>query len=149
MYRPFVSSVPSANVFPDVESAIRGLTQDFCTAFNTGNYDHVAALFAADGVFLPAHREAAQGPHAIEGALRYLGESGYQGLRFETIRVDHSEDMAIEIGRYTVTIQMPDGSTFADRGKYVHGWRRLGAWFLVAGSWNSNLPPFSRVGTAA
>jgi len=139
MYRPFGSSVPGSSPFLDAESAIRGLTQDFCTAFNTGNYDQAAALFAADGLYLAPNREAAQGPKAIERVLRELGESGHHDLRFETTRVDHSDDMAIEIGRFTVVIQRSNRTT-TDSGKFMRAWRRLGKWSIVANSWNSNLP---------
>ena len=50
MYRSFASATASASPSPfvDVDSTIRGLTQDLCTAFNTGNYDQWAALFASD-----------------------------------------------------------------------------------------------------
>ena len=41
----YASSIPSSGFFLDVESVIRGLTQDYCTAFNTGNYDQVASLY--------------------------------------------------------------------------------------------------------
>lgn len=139
MYRPFGSGVPGSSPFLDAETAIRGLAQDFCTAFNTGNYDQVAAMFTADGLYLIPHREAAQGPRAIERMLRELGESGHHELRFETTRVDHSEDMAIEIGRYTVVIQRGSRST-TDHGKFMRGWRRLGKWSIVADCWSSNLP---------
>jgi uncharacterized protein (TIGR02246 family) len=140
MYRSYGSSVPNSHPFLDVDSAIRGLTQDFCTAFNTGNYDQAAALFAPDGLFMPAHHESAQGPKAVEHALREFGEGGYQDLRLESTRVDHSGDMAVEIGRYTLAIQQANGTTVVDRGKFVHAWRRLGVWLLVATAWNSSLP---------
>lgn len=139
MYRS--SSVPSATFSRDVESTIRGLTQDFCTAFNTGNYDQSAAMFAADGLFMPPHRDLAQGPKAIERVLKEYGESGYQDLRFETVRVEHSGDMATEVGRYTLAVKQANGTTFADRGKFVHTWRRLGAWLITTDCWSSNLPP--------
>jgi len=138
MYRPSpVSSSGSSS--SDVESTIRNLTQDFCTAFNTGNYDQVAALFAPDGLFMAPHRETAQGPKAIERVQRELGDSGYQDLRFVTARVDHSGDMAFEAGRYSVTIQGKDKS-MADDGKFLRVWRRVGAWLIVAESRSSNLP---------
>src|SRR5579864_9178525 len=70
MYRPPSSGVPGSNPRLDVESTIRGLTQDFCMAFNTGNYDQAAALFASDGVLMLSHREPAQGPKGIERLLR-------------------------------------------------------------------------------
>lgn len=140
MYRPYSGSgVPGSGRPAEAESAVRGLTQDLCTAFNTGNYDQVAALFALDAVYMPPHREWSQGRKAIEQALRQFGDLGYQDLRFETTRVEHSGDMTFEIGRYSLTI-MQNQSKTVDRGKFLRAWRRLGTWFIVADSWNSDLP---------
>ena len=140
MHRPAVSSVPGAGSWMDVQSTIRGLTQDFATAFNTANYDQAAALFASDAYFLAPHRESVQGQRPIELMLREYGEAGFQNLRLETIRVDHSGDMAVEVGRYTVAIQQANGTTIADRGKFVQTWRRLGAWLMTVDCWSSELP---------
>jgi hypothetical protein len=52
MYRPYMSSLSDTRPFRDVQSQIRDLTQDFATAFNTGNYDQAAVLFASDGVLM-------------------------------------------------------------------------------------------------
>jgi uncharacterized protein (TIGR02246 family) len=139
MYRPPSSSVAGSNPRLDVESTVRGFTQDFCTAFNTGNYDQVAALFASDGVLMLSHRDASQGPKAIERMLREYGESGYENLRFETSRVDCSGDMAIEIGRYTVSIRLGD-TTGADAGRFLRAWHRLGAWRIIGDCWSSSVP---------
>ena len=139
MYRPPIGSSPLL----DVESTIRGLTQDFCMDFNTGNYDQVAALFASDGVLMLPHHESSQGTKGIERALRQYGDSGYQNLRFETTRVDYSGDMAVEMGRYTVSIELGN-TTLADAGKFLRAWRRLGAWRIVGDSWSSSLPIVDR-----
>jgi uncharacterized protein (TIGR02246 family) len=141
MYRPYSSSLADSRPFLDVESLIRNLAQDFVTSFNTGNYDQVAALFAQDGAFMAPHHDPAYGPKAVERLLRQCAEAGYEDLRLETIRVEASGDLAMEIGRYTVAIRQPDGTILADRGKYVKAWRRLGAWLIVADCWSSNLPP--------
>jgi uncharacterized protein (TIGR02246 family) len=140
MYRPYSSSLADSRPFMDVQSLIRNLGQDFVTSFNTGNYDQVAALFAQDGAFMAPHYEPAYGPKEVEHLLRKFGEAGYEDLRLETVRVESSGDMAMEIGRYTVAIRQPDGTVLADRGKYVKAWRRLGVWLIVADSWSSNLP---------
>jgi uncharacterized protein (TIGR02246 family) len=139
MYRPPSGSVAASKPLLDVESTIRELSQDFCTAFNTGNYDQAARLYTSDGVFMVSHRESLQGPKGIERALREFGELGYQNLRFETTRVDYSADMAIEIGRYTVSINLGN-TVVTDGGKFMRAWRRLGAWLIIADSWNSDLP---------
>jgi uncharacterized protein (TIGR02246 family) len=124
----------------DVHSLIRNLSQDFVTSFNTGNYDQAAALFAPDGAFMAPHYDPAYGPKPVERLLHQLGDAGYQDLRVETVRVEASGDLAMEIGRYTVAILQPDATLRADRGKYVKAWRRLGVWLIVADSWSSNLP---------
>ncbi len=140
MYRPYSSSLTDSRPFLDVESMIRNLAQDFVTSFNTGNYDQVASLFAQDGVFMMPHHDPAYGPKTVERLLRQIAEAGYEDLRLETIRVEASGDLAMEIGRYTVAIRQPDGTILADRGKYLKAWRRLGVWLIVADCWSSNMP---------
>jgi uncharacterized protein (TIGR02246 family) len=115
------------------------LTQDFSTAFNTGNYDQAAALFTSDAHFMPPHRESSEGAKAIERVLREFGDHGYEDLRFQTTGVDCSGDMAVETGRYSVTIRRAT-TIFADQGKYLRTWRRLGAWRITADCWSSNIP---------
>ncbi len=139
MYRPLSEGVSGFSPRLDVESTVRGFTQDFCTAFNTGNYDQVATLFASDGLLMLPHREPSQGPKAIERMLREFGESGYQNLRFETTRVDYSGDMAVEVGRYTLSIKLGN-TTVADAGKFLRAWRRLGVWRIIGDCWSSSVP---------
>jgi ketosteroid isomerase-like protein len=140
MYGPYSSSLADSRPFLDVQSLLRNLAQDFVTAFNTGNYDQAAALFTADGAFMAPHYDPAYGPKAVERLLRHLGDAGYEDLRLETVRVESSGDMAMEVGRYTVAVRQSDGTIVGDRGKYVKVWRRLGTWLIVADSWSSNLP---------
>ena len=140
MYRPYTSPIGGSSSSLDVESTIRGLTQDFNMNFNTGNYDQVGGLFSSDAIFMAPHHEPSVGPKAIERKLREFGETGYQDLRLETTRVDYSGDMAMEGGRYSVAIFSEKGGSVTDRGKYLKVWRRLGAWRIVADCWSSNLP---------
>jgi ketosteroid isomerase-like protein len=139
MYRPYGSSAADPSPFRDVPTQLRGLTQDFTTAFNTGNYDQAASLFATDGVLMVPLCEAAFGNKPVEKLLRQMGEEGYSDLRMETIRVDHSGDMAMEIGRYSLVIHKVDGTLSPERGKYVKVWRRLGAWLTLADCWTRTL----------
>ena len=136
MYRPYPSSPADLRPLKDVESQLRDLSQDFATSFNTGNYDHAASLFAADGVLMAPDYEGAYGRKLVERLLRQLGEAGYSDLRLETTRVDYSGDMAMELGRFSVVVRKADGTTIPARGKYVRVWRRLGAWLLMADCWS-------------
>lgn len=139
MYRPYPGSAGGSTGPSDVESTIRGLTQDFSMNFNTGNYDQVASLFALDAVYMAPHQEPVIGSRFIERKLREFGELGYQDLRLETNRVESSGDMAMEVGRYSVSIVGDTRGTQSDHGKYLTVWRRLGAWRIAAACWSSNL----------
>jgi len=136
MYRPYTSTLSDLRPTRDVESQLRNLTQDFATSFNTGNYDQAAAMFAADGVLMASHHEAAYGQKQVERLLRQMGESGYGDLRLDTTRVDYSGDMAMELGQFTAIVRQADGTMVPERGKYVKVWRRLGAWLIMADSWS-------------
>jgi len=50
--------------------------------------------------------------------------------------VDHSGDMAMELGRFSVVVHKADGTVIPERGKYVKVWRRLGAWLILADCWS-------------
>jgi len=139
MYRPYSGSLAGSRSFQSVESQLRGLTQDFAMSFNTGNYDQAAALFASDGVLMAPHQEAAYGQKPAEKILRQLGEAGYCDLRLETTRVDCSGEMAMELGRFSVVLRLPDGTPVPERGKYVRVWKRLGAWLLMADCWSRSV----------
>jgi uncharacterized protein (TIGR02246 family) len=143
-YVPYGNVVPSGGRSTDVISAIRDANQDFCTAFNTGNYDQCANLFTSDGCFMAPNQQTVQGNKAIERMLQKFGDMGYEDLRLETLRVDHSVDMAVEIGRYTVSIRQTNGTTVVDRGKYLNAWRRIGTWLKSADCWSSDLALMTR-----
>lgn len=136
MYRPYTSSHSDMRPFRDVESQLRDLTQDFATSFNIGNYDQAASMFAADGVLMAPLYEGAYGQKPVERLLRQLGEAGYSELRMETTRIDHSGDMAMELGRFSMTLHKADGTVVPERGKYVKVWKRLGAWLIMADCWS-------------
>src|ERR1700691_3924006 len=104
MYRSYSNPLADSRPFLDVQSLLRNLAQDFVTAFNTGNYDQASALLDSDGVFMAPHQEPAYGPKAVERLLRQFGDAGYEDLRLETVRVESSGDLAMEIGRYTVDL---------------------------------------------
>jgi ketosteroid isomerase-like protein len=139
MYRNYSSSLADSRPFMDVQSQIRGLTQDLVTSFNTGNYDQVAAMYSPDCVFMAPNHDPSHGPKETERLFRRLADAGLEDLRLETLRVESSGDMAMEVGRYSVAIHQTNGTTVADRGKYLKVWRRLGTWLIVADCWNSNL----------
>ena len=148
MYQHSTNSQGDARPFRDVPSQLRDLTQDYVTSFNTGNYDHAARLFASDGALMIPHDEGAYGQKQIEVLLRRMGEQGYGDLRMETTRIDHSGDMAMEIGRFSLAVHNADGTLVPEHGKYVKVWHRVGAWLIMADCWSRSNPRSERTGGA-
>ena len=146
-YNPYGGTVPRPAPLTDAGSTIRGAVQDFCTNFNTGNFDHCVAMYAPDGYFMAPHREMVQGKEAIQRVLQQFADQGYEDLRLETLRVESSGDIAVEIGRYAVSIRQPNGTTVIDRGKYLSAWRRFGAWLKAADCWSSSVLLGTQTGT--
>jgi ketosteroid isomerase-like protein len=68
--------------------------------------------------------------------------SGARGLELNTLDVLEADDLAVEVGRYTMTIQPPGGDVMRDVGKYVAVWRRQadGGLKLVVDTFNSDSP---------
>src|SRR5215472_17526178 len=138
MYRPYPNFPADSRPLRDVQSLLRELTQDFATSFNTGNYDQAASMFSQDGTLMAPHYEGVSGQKPVEQLLRRLGEAGYCNLRMETTRVEHSGDMAMELGLFSVALQKNAVTALRDAAKSAGVWRRLAVWMLLAACWTRN-----------
>ncbi len=112
----------------DVQSAVRGLTQDFATAFNTGNYDQAAALFTADGFLMPPQHEAVQGQKADRvDAARDSEKPDTRTFAWKPFAWTSPAIWRSKLAATRWRSEQANGTTIADRGKFVQVWRRLGS----------------------
>src|SRR5438132_13243627 len=88
----------------DAEAYIRGAEPRFITAFNAGNADAVAAMYADDAVLLVPNAPIARGNAAIRDAYRAAFGSGHPTMNFASDRTVQSGDVAYEYGHYTLPI---------------------------------------------
>lgn len=125
------------------DQAIHQLDADFMQAANAGNAAGlVKAFYSADAVLLPPNRPIVQGRRDIQGFLQGLMEAGLTAIKLETTSVASAGDLAYGRGRYTLSLNPPDGAPIEDRGKYVVVYRRQanGSWRAVADIFNSDQP---------
>ncbi len=110
-------------------------------AFNSGDADAVAALYAEDARVLPPNAELGQGRDVARAAFGEMIASGIKA-QLETIEAVVAGDLGHRVGTYS--LHGPDGAVL-DRGKYIETWRQIdGAWQIENDIWNSDLPaPFS------
>ena len=113
----------SGNLLDEITAANR----HFMSCFQRGDAAELAACYTDDAQFLAPHMEAIKGRVAIEGVFQASAGQG-RTLLLETLELEHHDDSAIEIGRYTRRDGI--GATL-DRGKYIVIWKQVdGKWRL-------------------
>lgn len=136
----------SLNASPDpqqsAEATIRKLRQEFVAAVNARDPEKTLLLWADNGVALAENIKMVEMP-ALREALKQIILSGRRtDLVMETTRIEHSGDLAYELGRYSFVIAQPDGSRKQERGKYLDVWKKQpgGEWRLVAHAPSADAP---------
>jgi uncharacterized protein (TIGR02246 family) len=135
------SAPPAADTAAD-ETAIRAINASWFTAFNAGDVDGVAALYADDAVVHSPGAPPARGAAAIrEGVAKDVAATGGAGLSMtQTAKseIGVSGDLAWESNTFTVTDK---AGTTVDAGKYVTVFgRKDGKWLIIRDIWNSDNP---------
>ena len=120
-----------------VRDEIATANERFMAAFARGDAAGVTACYTSDAQLLPTNSDVVQGPAAIETFWRGVMAMGITAARLETVEAEAHDDVAHEVGRYTLTA---GGVQEADRGKYLVIWRREGGqWKLHRDIWNTSM----------
>jgi uncharacterized protein (TIGR02246 family) len=122
--------------------AIRRMGDESARHWNAEDLDGVAAVYAADAVYLPPRHEAVHGRGAIREYLKAPLSHGVSDLAFEVTYIKQHRPIAWDVGAYRMTIPQDEGTKREDHGKYLTVWRRVGQqWLIAADAWSSGLPP--------
>jgi len=125
----------------DVRSIIQANNKKLVDAIGSGDAEAIAALYTADARLLPTNFEIMKGTQAIQAFWQGGIDMGIKGATLETLEVQVKEDIACEVGKYTLKIQVSADQTITDEGKYVVIWKlQNGSWKLDVDIWNTSLP---------
>lgn len=123
------------------EAALKEATQTWMKAYNAGDADTIAGLYAEDAVLMPPHAPVAIGKAAIrEFVARDSAGAKTAGVALmpgpATAGVDHGTGW--ESGSYTITDR---SGRVVDSGSYLSVSRKVnGKWLYVRDTYNSNQP---------
>jgi uncharacterized protein (TIGR02246 family) len=107
-------------------------------AFEAGDTNALAALYAEDAKLLPPNGERIVGRAAIEGFWASFLQLPVETLRLETVDLHGRGETVTEEGNYVVA--GPNGLT-VEAGKYIVVWKRTEAgWIMARDMWSSNAP---------
>ena len=126
---PDASSSP---LFEEAKNAIAKGNQQWVEAFEKGNAEGVASIFAEDGMWLGGNGKVNKGPmltERVKAYMKYYGAGVKLTVTSTKIWVDG--ETAYESGKYVYQYQK-DGKPATDEGRYATIWKRQkdGAWKL-------------------
>jgi uncharacterized protein (TIGR02246 family) len=118
---------------------IRAANRNFMDRYKRGDAAGVAALYTEDAKLLPPDSQMMDGTDAIRSFWQGAMDMGVKEATLETVDVESRDDLAYEIGRYTLVIQSKGGESTTAKGKYVVVWKnRDDVWRLHVDIWNGN-----------
>jgi uncharacterized protein (TIGR02246 family) len=132
------ATVPGMNASGEhtqaVEAAIAESNRRFADAAARSDAGAMASVYSGNADFVPPNAEPLRGTAAIQDFWHGGLEMGITGLDFETVRLDQEEDVACEIGRYTLHFGHEDGAPVTDQATYfvVHKRQHDGSWRRTA-----------------
>jgi ketosteroid isomerase-like protein len=136
--------LPQASDSADVRRSIESAEANFVEAFNRGDVEAlVEGFYADDATLYPPNGAPVSGKQAILafwGGLIEATSSVVVSLTPQDI--EHSGNIAYEIGVFTLDMQFGEGPMISDTGNYVIVWKQQsdGSWKASEDIWNSNLP---------
>jgi uncharacterized protein (TIGR02246 family) len=121
------------------KAAIQEMNRTFMEAFARHDAPAIASLYGAGAQLMPPGSDFVTGTDAIRDFWQGVMKMGISQAKLETIELEHAGDTALEVGRYTLSLE--DGRV-ADRGKYLVVWKQEGPqWRLYRDVWNTSQPP--------
>ena len=127
-----------------VRRAIEDATAKGVAAFNSGNPRALAAIYAADALFMPPNAKTLDGTKDISDGWQAAWDAGFRNIRIATSDVMVRGDLAVETGTWSGDIQpaAAGGAPLHDNGKYIVVWQRVanGKWLVVRDIYNSDNP---------
>lgn len=136
----------AATAMPDpaaVRQAIEATNIKFADGLNRGDIDAMLTAYASDAIVMQPNQPAWRGHDGIRtGGQGMFSAATLSGVTFHTDDVQIAGDLAVETGRYEMTLTPKQGKAINDKGKYLTVWQRQadGSWKVIRDISNSDLP---------
>jgi uncharacterized protein (TIGR02246 family) len=120
------------------EAGIKAAGAEFEEAFNGGDGAAVGALYTDDAALLPPDAARVDGKEAIAEFWQGAIDAGLKDLDLQTVEVLDAGNLAIELGKVSLTSTGSVGDPVPVAGKYIVVWQRGedGTWRLHRDIWN-------------
>lgn len=119
------------------QNDIIAVEQAFMAAFSHGDATGISKLYSTEAKLLPSNRDFVSGRDDIRHFWQGLMNLGIEQVKLETLEVEHCQDQAYEMGRYTIHTAEDE---MIDYGKYLVTWKQVeGTWYLHRHMWTTSM----------
>jgi uncharacterized protein (TIGR02246 family) len=135
---------PSASDQTEARRQIEAAAMEIWRAVARGDSAAILADYADDALILGSGAPMLQGKPAIAAFLQGLfGGNTLRDVKGNVTDIMIGGDLAVETGTYAMTIIPKNGNAVADKGKYIHVWKKSvdGSWKVVRYVPTSDIPP--------
>jgi len=122
----------------DDKSDLKGRAAAFQEAFNSGDFDAVAALYAENGMRLPYQAPTIEGRAAIASNLQANRDGGITKIELAVLGAETQGNMGWGHGTYR--LMDAEGAT-VQQGKWMNVSKKVdGKWLIDCDIWNTDAP---------
>jgi uncharacterized protein (TIGR02246 family) len=124
---------------------VEAVNSMFSKAASNHDLDSVMEFYAPDAWLLPPGAPLIQGKDGIRAFFQTMLDAGVRTLQLKSLTVEGTNDFAVDIGRYKITIVSPGADPVTDQGKYIVVLKRQsdGKLRLTYDTFNSDKAPQS------
>jgi len=134
----------------DLKAKFGEMNKKFAQMMVDGDHDAMLSWYTDDAISMPSYQPMIKGIDALKKAQEMDEKMGTKITAFtiETTDVINAGDYILEIGLYTISMEIPGMGPVDDNGKYLNVWEKQddGSMKIKADIWNTDMNPWMNMG---
>jgi len=129
----------------DMKAKFNELNKKFSQMMLDNDLEGMLSYYAENFISMPSYQPALRSFDAMRESHKQQHEMGMKVTAFEIKATDVivEGNIAVEIGTYTISMDMAEMGAIDDFGKYMNVWENQGGdWKLRADMWNTDMNPW-------
>ncbi|MGB5850426.1 MAG: DUF4440 domain-containing protein [Ignavibacteriaceae bacterium] len=142
----FIASQLYAQDEAELKAKFNEMNKEFAQMMVDGNHSEIISWYKDDAISMPSYQPMIKGIDALKKAQEMDEKSGTKITAFalETTDIMEAGDYILEIGLYTISMEIPGMGPINDNGKYLNVWEKQddGSMKIKADIWNTDMKPW-------
>ncbi|MCH7769575.1 MAG: DUF4440 domain-containing protein [Bacteroidetes bacterium] len=142
----FISSQLYAQGEDELIAKFNETNKKFSQMMVDNDLEGMLSYYAENPISMPSYQPMLRGLDAMRESHKQQHEMGMKITAFELTATDVilEGNIAVEIGTYTISMDMPEMGSMDDHGKYMTVWEKQddGSMKIKADTWNTDMNPW-------